>query len=134
MDRPLRSECITMLSNAIRQIQQEMPHAPKDMLSSAYDKTGKHPYKYASLQSIIDTARPLLLKYGLTMFHCMEGDVVIAVLNHTQSNQYIESRYQLVSKPEDPRARSAAVTFAMKDTYRMMLGMVADDDTDGYLP
>lgn len=134
MERPLRSECITMLSNAIRQIQQEMPHAPKDMVSSAYDKSGKHPYKYASLQSIMDTARPFLLKFGLTMTHSMEGNVLIALLNHTQSNQYMESRYELVWKPECPRSKSAAVTFGMKDTYRMMLGMVADDDTDGYLP
>lgn len=131
MERPLRSECITMLSNALRLIQQDMPHAPKDMVAGHGSKVT---YRYASLQSIIDTARPLLLKAGLTMTHSIEGNTLIAILNHTQSNQYMECRYDLVFKADDPRSKSAAITFGMKDTYRMMLGMVADDDTDGYLP
>lgn len=130
MERPLRSECLTMLTNALRTVQNEMPHAPKDMSSSAYG--AKATYKYASLQSIIDTARPHLLKAGLMLSHSIEDDVVIAILTHIQSNQYIEGRYKVVYNLGCPRSKSAGITFAMKDTYRMMLGMVADDDTDGH--
>jgi hypothetical protein len=132
MERPLRSECITMLTSALRSVQNEMPHAAKDMASSAYG--AKASYKYASLQSIIDAARPHLLKAGLTLLHSIDDDMVIAVLNHIQSNQYIEARYKIVYNLGCPRSKSAGITFAMKDTYRMLLGMVADDDTDGYLP
>jgi hypothetical protein len=134
MERPLRSELITMVTNSLRIAQVKMPHAAKDMLSSAYDKTGKHPYKYASLQSIVDTARPHLLENGLVMHHALEGDVLTSTISHVQSEQFLACHYKLIYKPEDPRSFSAAITFAMKDAYRMLVGVVADDDTDGYLP
>jgi|ERR1700678_3334553 len=132
MDRPIRSECIITLANALKELHKKLKHVPKDMCSDQYTK-GKYNYRYASLQSIIDTARPLLGEFGLEIIHFTETETLVAVLTHIQSNQYIESRYKLIYRAEDPRAYSAAITFGMKDTYRMLLGMVADDDTDGHL-
>jgi hypothetical protein len=133
MDRPLRSDCISALSKHLGNLQAQLKPVPKDMCSDQYTK-GKFTYRYATIQSIIDTARPMLVKHGFILNHSIEGDLLIAILIHVESQQYMEARYKLAYKPECPRSFSGAVTFGMKDTYRMLLGMVADDDTDGHLP
>lgn len=125
-----KSDNLNQLSKALLMLQSELQPAPKDMTSDMYGKKGGRPYRYASLQSIIETARPLLLKNRLLISHQVEANELVCMLRHIDG-EFITSRYPLIYNLGDIRSFSSAVTYGMKDTYRTMLGMICDDDTDG---
>jgi len=127
-----KSESIAKLADALSRAQVEMPAAKFD---------SKNPFlknEYASLGSIIDTAKPVLGKHGLAVSQLpySEGDQVgiETVLMH-QSGEWISTRLSM--NADDEKGKSAAqvagsiITYLRRYSIAGILGMYSDEDTDG---
>jgi hypothetical protein len=112
---------------AIVKAQAEMPTAPKD---------GHNPHfrsKYATLQSIAETAKPVLKKHGLAIIQTFEvacdGISIVTTLVH-ESGQYISGSLYLKAQKNDPQGYGSAITYGRRYAMAAILGMVADEDDD----
>lgn len=129
------TESITELAAAVSAAQAEMPVV-------AFDAT--NPFlknKYASLGAVIQTSRPILAKHGLSISQLptSEGELigVRTVLSH-KSGQFIEDR--ILIHPGEEKGKSSAqvagsiLTYLRRYSWAAVLGIYADEDTDGELP
>jgi len=112
---------------ALVKAQAEMPTAPKD---------GNNPHfrsKYATLQSIAETAKPVLKKHGLaitqTFENACDGISIVTTLVH-ESGQYISGSLYLKAQKNDPQGYGSAITYGRRYAMAAILGMVADEDDD----
>lgn len=130
-----KSESIKELASALAKAQAELPAATFD---------AENPFlknKYASLGAIIETSRPVLAKHGLAVSQLTitEGDQVgvTTVLMHA-SGEWLESTATLATGEE--RGKSSAqvagsvITYLRRYSLASVLGMYADEDTDGHAP
>jgi hypothetical protein len=104
-----------------------MPTAPKD---------GNNPHfksKYATLQSIAETAKPILKKHGLAICQTFEtacdGVSIITSLVH-ESGEYITGSLFLKPTKNDPQGYGSAITYGRRYAMAAILGIVADEDDD----
>jgi hypothetical protein len=104
-----------------------MPTAPKD---------GNNPHfksKYATLQSIAETAKPILQKHGLAICQTFEtacdGVSIITSLVH-ESGEYITGSLFLKPTKNDPQGYGSAITYGRRYAMAAILGIVADEDDD----
>lgn len=112
---------------ALVKAQAEMPSAPKD---------GNNPHfksKYATLQSIAETAKPILKKHGLAICQTFEtacdGISIITSLVH-ESGEYITGSLFLKPVKNDPQGYGSAITYGRRYAMAAILGIVADEDDD----
>lgn len=112
---------------ALVKAQAEMPTAPKD---------GNNPHfksKYATLQSIAETAKPILKKNGLAICQTFEtacdGVSIITSLVH-ESGEYITGSLFLKPTKNDPQGYGSAITYGRRYAMAAILGIVADEDDD----
>jgi hypothetical protein len=112
---------------ALVKAQAEMPTAPKD---------GNNPHfksKYATLQSIAETAKPILQKHGLAICQTFEtacdGVSIITSLVH-ESGEYITGSLFLKPTKNDPQGYGSAITYGRRYAMAAILGIVADEDDD----
>ncbi len=127
-----KSESIASLAKALAVAQGKFPAAKFDA-TNAFLKN-----KYASLGSIIEAAKPILAENGLSVSQLMIGGGdhigVSTVLLHS-SGEWIEST--VVMPINDEKGKSAAqaagsvVTYLRRYALASILGIYADDDTDG---
>lgn len=97
--------------------------------------------KYADLGSVIDAARPVLAKNGLSYSQLPIGDGqtigVETILMHS-SGEWVASQISLAAMEE--RGKSAAqvagsiITYLRRYALAAALGIYADEDTDGHMP
>lgn len=97
--------------------------------------------KYADLGSVIDAARPVLAKNGLSYSQLPIGDGatigVETILMHS-SGEWVASQISLPAMEE--RGKSAAqvagsiITYLRRYALAAALGIYADEDTDGHVP
>lgn len=113
---------------ALVKAQSEMPTANKD---------GNNPHfksKYATLQSVVETCKPILTKHGLAITQTFEpscdGVSIITTLVH-ESGQYISGSLFLKPAKNDPQGYGSAITYGRRYAWAAILGMVADEDDDG---
>ena len=113
---------------ALVKAQAEMPTANKD---------GNNPHfksKYATLQSVVETCKPVLKKHGLAITQTFEpscdGISIITTLVH-ESGQYISGSLFLRPTKNDPQGYGSAITYGRRYAWAAILGMVADEDDDG---
>lgn len=117
------------LAKAIAAAQAELRPAPKDSNNPHFKST------YASLQSIADTARPILSKHGLAVIQTFErveaGDVmhITTTLLHI-SGGAISGTLSLKPERANPQGIGSAITYARRYSLAAILGMVTDDDDD----
>lgn len=130
-----KSASITKLAEALAKAQAEMPvvrmNAANPFLNS----------KYADLGAVIETSRPVLAGHGLSIsqFPTSEGDNigVTSILMHI-SGEWLEDTI-FISAAEKKGlsvAQSAGVviSYLRRYSWAAMLGMYADEDTDGHAP
>lgn len=101
-------------------------------------KDAKNPFlknKYASLDAIIEAAKPILAVHGLTAMQVVNDDGVETYLIH-KSGEWISSDYIKIM-PEVSKGLSLAQAIGVATTYakRYQLGALlnisTDEDTDG---
>jgi len=127
-----KSETIKELATALVKFQAEVKAAPFN---------AKNPFlqnKYADLGSIIETARPVLEKHGLSVSQMVEGDGasigVTTILMHS-SGEWLESTVSLPVGDEKGKSQAqvagSIVSYMRRYALSAALGMYTDEDTDG---
>ena len=124
-----KSETIKELSIALSKFQGEV-HNPNNTAINPFFKS-----KYAPLSEVLNTARPLLAKQGLSIIQNNYGNgeavTVTTTLIHS-SGEYIESG-EMTAKPEKNTAQAmgAVITYLRRYQLSSILGLSSEDDTDG---
>ena len=124
-----RSEEVGELGKALAAAQAEMAAVPKDADNKFYNS------KYAQLSSVVRTGAPVLSKHGLAVtqhpsFDEAGHDVLITWLLHS-SGEFMVSSMRLKATKEDPQGLGSAITYARRQAYMAVCGLVADEDDDG---
>jgi hypothetical protein len=101
-------------------------------------KTADNPYfksKYVPLDSLIDTAKPLLKSNGLSFIQSCSGDganIIVTTLLMHNSGEWVESD-PLTLRADKATAQGAgsAITYARRYALAAALGLASDEDDDG---
>lgn len=131
------SESIANLAKSFAQFQAEV----KNPANSATNPQFRS--KYAPLDVVINTAKPVLAKYGLSVMQSTgsEGESVIitSILMH-ESGEYIQSSdlvlpaYQVKGggvKDFNAQGAGSAITYGRRYSLSAILGLSSEDDDDG---
>jgi len=130
-----KSETIGNLSLALSKAQAEMPEVKKN---------AQNPFlknKYADLGAVIETSRPVLAKYELavTQFPVSDGDKIgVTTLLAHSSGEWLEE--SILISATDAKGLSFAqsagvvISYLRRYAWASILGMYADEDTDGNHP
>ena len=124
-----KSESIKNLAVALSKFQSEVEN-PKNTADNPFYHS-----KYAPLQDVLNTVRPLLSKHGLSVIQSPAGDgqsVSITTLLIHESGEWIEFD-PLVLKAEKmtPQGAGSAITYGRRYALSAVLGISSEDDDDG---
>ena len=130
-----KSESITHLATALAKAQAEMPVAPMDA-TNAFLKS-----KYATLGSVIQASRPILAKHKLSLVQFPLSDAagvgVESILAH-ESGEFITERILIPLMEEKGKSKlqvaGSMLTYLRRYSWASILGIYADEDTDGAAP
>jgi len=130
-----KSESITKLASAMEHVQAEMPAAPMNATNPFLKN------KYADLGSIIETAKPVIARHGISVvqFPVSEpGTIGIETVIMHASGEWMSNVINIEATEE--KGKSAAqvagsiISYLRRYSYAAALGMYADEDTDGHAP
>jgi len=123
------SQDITKLSEALNLAQAEMKGVAKDSRNPHFKNY------YASLEAVIDTAKPVLNKHGLAFTQApgalVEGAVEITTMLMHTSGQWIRSTLHMPVVKRDPQGVGSAITYGLRYSLMAVLGVPPTDDDDG---
>jgi len=111
------------LATALCAFQAEVGNIPKDSTNPFYKS------KYASLESVITTIKPILAKHGLSFSQLPDGAGLKTILFHT-SGETLEATMTLVVKEQTPQSQGSSLTYARRYALSAMLGLATDEDDD----
>lgn len=122
------------LTEALAAAQGEFPAIPKSKTATVKMKTGgQFSYKYADLADVIAAIAPVLSKHGIAYTQrtiIRDGHLLIkTVLFHGVIE--IESEYPVCEIGNDHQAMGGAMTYARRYALTSLVGVMADEDTDG---
>jgi hypothetical protein len=99
-------------------------------------KDGKNPHfksRYATLENVIDTARPALNKHGIAWMQSpgalVDGAITVTTILMHKSGEWVSSSFQMPLAKRDPQATGSAVTYASRYALMAMLGLPPTDET-----
>lgn len=123
------SQDITKLSEALNLAQAEMRGVQKDSKNPHFKNS------YASLEAVIDTAKPVLNKHGLAFTQApgalVENAVEITTMLMHKSGQWIRSTLHMPVVKRDPQGVGSAITYGLRYSLMAVLGVPPTDDDDG---
>lgn len=126
----IRSETIVKLAEALAKFQAEVKNPPNTKVNPYYKS------KYAPLDEVLNTVRPVLGKYGLSFFQNQVTDDngkvgVITLLMHS-SGEFLESD-AIYATPEKntPQGLGSVSTYLRRYQLSSVLGIASEDDDDG---
>jgi hypothetical protein len=95
---------------------------------------GKYSFRYATLDKILDMARPVLAAEGLVLFQPIStnekgGLVLVTRLLH-RSGEWMETSIPLPTPGGDPQSFGSAVTYLRRYAVTALLGIASDEDDD----
>jgi len=124
---------------ALAKFQRECPVIGRDAKADVVTKTGgQYSYKYASLDKIVTTIKPLLEKHGLAFSQPLsvaEGVRYITTkVWHVESGEIIESVLDIpeyvMTGMNGYQVTGSAITYFRRYSLETTLGIVAQDDND----
>lgn len=126
----IQSENVNELLAALAEVQNEIPTMPKS--SQAYG------YKYADLDTITQTIKPILHEHGIGYMQSVGGLSADAMTLTTRvfnkAGQYIEDTAVLptISSTKNNAAQTLGMSITYMRRYALcaMLGITSDEDTD----
>lgn len=97
-------------------------------------KDGSNPFfksKYATLENIVSTVRPILADNGLafTQLPCGKNELTTMLLH--SSGEYIASTVAMAPKENTPQGQGSAISYMRRYALSAILGIVTDEDDDG---
>lgn len=126
---PTQNGGVSELATALAKAQGEFLPAAKNSMNPF------HKSKYADLASVVDSAREILTKHGLSVTqlpkHIPElGWVLETVLLHA-SGQFITCQLPLIMDKQSNQAMGASMTYMRRYGFCAITGVVVDEDDDG---
>lgn len=124
-----RSESIIELSKALSKFQGEVKN-PKNTATNPFFKS-----KYAPLEEVLNTTRPILSKHGLSVIQSpsSEGEYVsiTTILMH-ESGEWMEFQpLKLKTDKNTAQGAGSAITYARRYAISAILGIASEEDDDG---
>lgn len=121
---------ITKIAGALVTAQGKMTGAKKDAKNPHFKST------YATLETVIDTAKPALQGVGIAFVQApgqlVDGALeVTTMLLHAESGQWMRSTLHVPLAKRDPQGVGSAITYACRYSLMAMLGLPPTDD-DGH--
>jgi ERF superfamily len=118
------------LALALVSAQLEMPELEKNAVNPHFKN------RFMSLDNLIAKTRPVLNKHGLAIaqFPTVSetgGLVLTTVLLHGESGERLEFDTPLLGGAENMQQLGAAITYARRYAWQAVLGVAAEEDTDG---
>lgn len=99
------------------------------------EKDSKNPAfksRYASLEAVIDAAKPILIKHQLAFLQMpgalTEHGLSVTTMILHESGQHISSTLTVPLSKRDPQGAGSAITYACRYSLMAMLGMPPVDD------
>ena len=129
-DQLQRSESINELATALAKAQGEFQPAKMNAVNPFLKN------HYADLGSIIGSAKSACAKYGLAVAQpatAIDGQVTVTTLLMHQSGQWLSSEMTLplLDSKNMAQAAGSIITYLRRYSIAAMLGIYADEDTDG---
>jgi len=126
------SDSVSEIIKALIAAQKEIQHPSKNKVNPHFKN------KYADLLAVIEAAAPVLNKHGILLSQTTRVynnnapyDVLLYTTLMHESGQYIESEYPVIPEKQNPQGWGIALTYAKRYALSSILGMAADEDTDG---
>ena len=118
-----------------------------NLFQSEVTKVGfdsKNPFlknKYASLTAVIETSKPFLSKYGLSISQFPvsnpQGQVGVTTILMHVSGEFLEETCLMTPEKSkgvnDAQSAGIAITYCRRYGWSAVLGMTADEDTDAHV-
>lgn len=120
-----KSESIKSIAKALSQLQAAIKAAPFDSINPHFKN------RYASLNSVVETIQPHLLKNGLSYTQGETEDGKLATMIMHESGEWIESYTSLVLDKQNMQGLGSAQTYGKRYGLSAAFGVVADFDDDG---
>jgi hypothetical protein len=122
------SPTIGNLAAALCAAQAEMRGVFKDKKNPHYGN------RYATLENVIDTARPALTKHGLAWTQApgplVDGAITVTTMLMHQSGEWMRSSMHMPIAKRDPQSTGSALTYAQRYSLMAILGLPPTDDDD----
>lgn len=126
----IQSENITELLAALEAVQSELPTMPKN--------TPAYGYKYADLDTITQTIKPILHKHGIAYLQSISGSsqeqMTLTTRVFNTKGQYIEDTAALPviisTKNNAAQTLGMSITYMRRYALCAMLGITSDEDVD----
>jgi len=119
----IQSESIKELATALSAFQGEVKSVSKDAVNPFYKS------KYASLDTIWESIKPLLKKHGLAVAQFPDENGLTTILMHN-SGEWLYATSLIHAIKDDPQAVGSALTYARRYALSACLGISADEDDD----
>ena len=119
-----KSTSIKELAKALVAFQGEVGNAPKEATNPFFKS------KYATLESVIETIKPVLVKNGLSFSQFPNEKGLTTILLHT-SGEWLEATMELVLEKQTPQSQGSSLTYARRYALSAALGIATEDDDDG---
>jgi len=121
------SDSIKAISAALLQFQGSVNGVKRD---------GKNPHfksNYATLENVIDTARPALQECGISFVQApgaiVDGALEVTTrLTHAESGEWMQSTMHMPLGKRDPQGAGSATTYGLRYSLMAMLGLPPTDD------
>ena len=130
-----KSDSVLKLSGALAKAQAEMP---------AVEKNATNPFlknRYADLGAVIEAAKPILAKNGLSVVQMpvsLDNSIGVTTMLMHESGEWLEGTIFLPIGDEKGKSvaqvTGSVITYLRRYSYASILGMYADEDTDGDKP
>lgn len=120
------SDSTPKLNAALVAAQSEMRNVPKTAVNPHFRN------KYATLDSIVAMARPILNKHGLAVTQAVTtGDVLETIIHHSSGERATVGQMTLRLDKPSMQGLGSAITYARRYSLGAVLGITTDDDDDG---
>lgn len=91
---------------------------------------GGKPYKYVTLDDLIDRVIPVLQKYGLGFTQVVMNEKLLTELFHADSNTSLTISEIMLGKPESVQDYGGRITYTKRYALTALLGLSAEEDID----
>lgn len=118
------------------QAELQNPHKSKTAKMKGKSRAGNEyeiSYSYADIADVLTDARPVLAKHKIAMAQAtaIAGGALILVTRLSHDGQWIEGDYPVCTIGGDHQEMGKGMTYARRYALTAMLGIAAEDDTDG---
>jgi len=137
----------TMMSAKVDELVKALCEWKKDLPEMLTDKMAAGRYKYQTLSALLNAITPGLAEQGVEVMqpvHSISEQTYVVTFVFHSSGQFMRSvttlpeQYimagKLVTTKENLQAMGGAITYTKRHALKSMLGIDADEDTDGNSP